>query len=88
MSVTAPPRPPRRRDSAAPQRLVPQRTGSRGVAWYAPACVPLNAPTMPLEMSRNQRNDDWYSLYGTWPLGLALSACTTLAGIGVQRAGM
>ena len=33
-------------------------------------------------------NDDLYSLYGTWPVGLALIACTTLAGIGVHRAGI
>jgi hypothetical protein len=37
---------------------------------------------------RIQRNDDWYLPYGTWPVGLALIACTTLAGIRVHRAGM
>ena len=33
-------------------------------------------------------NDDSYSLYATWPVRLALIACTTSEGIGVHRAGM
>ena len=44
----------------------------------ASASVPGNQPG----------NDDSYLLYGTWPVELASSTCTTLAGIGVHRPGI
>lgn len=53
-----------------------------------PRCSVVIDTVVPADAPKGQRRSDAYSLYGTWPVGLARIASATFVGIGAQNAGI